>query len=79
MGDEADDILRSFKLSEDDIKKYSRVKEWFEGFFVKRRNAIYERTKLNLRKQEEGEKVAAFINDLYILVGHCEYGDLQDE
>ena len=79
MGDEADDILRSFKLSKDDIIKYSRVKERFEGFFVKHRNAIYERVKLNLRKQEEGETVAAFINDLYILVGHCEYGDLQDE
>lgn len=79
MGNEADDILRSFKLSEDHGKEYDVVKEKFEGFFVKRRNVIYERAKFNLRKQEEGETVVAFINDLYILVEHCQYGDLQDE
>ena len=46
---------------------------------MKRRNVIYERARFNLRKQEEGETVAAFINDLYVLVEHCEYGVLQDE
>ena len=46
---------------------------------MKHWNVIYERAKFNLRKQEEGETIAAFINDLYILVEHCEYGDLQDE
>ena len=79
MGDEADDILRSFKLEEADGKKYSTVKEKFETFFVKRRNVIYERARFNMRRQEEGESVAAFINDLYVLVEHCEYGPLQDE
>ena len=46
---------------------------------MKRRNVIYERARFNLRKQEEGKTVAAFINDLYVLVEHCEYGALQDE
>ena len=32
-----------------------------------------------MRRQEEGESVAAFINNLYVLVEHYEYGPLQDE
>ena len=36
MGDEADDILRSFKLSDTDVKKYSVVKEKFEYHLSKR-------------------------------------------
>ena len=31
MGDGADDILRSFKLSAEDAKKYQVVKDNFEG------------------------------------------------
>ena len=55
MGDEADDILRSFALPEDDRKSYATVKGKFESHFVQRRNVIFERAKFNWRKQEEGE------------------------
>ena len=53
MGDEADDILRSFGLSEEDSKKYDTVVAKFESHFVKRRNIIFERAKFNMRKQDE--------------------------
>ena len=79
MGDEADDILRSFKLSEEDSKKYSTVKAKFEDHFVKRRNVIFERAKFNNRKQEPGEAVDTFITALYALAEHCNYGTLHDE
>ena len=65
MGDEADDILQSFSLSEDEQKVYDRVKTRFERHFVKRRNIIFERAKFNSRKQEQGETVDAFITALY--------------
>ena len=42
MGDQADDILISFGLSDGDKKKYDVVKEKFEKNFVKRWNKIYE-------------------------------------
>ena len=74
MGDRADDILRSFKLSAEDAKKYQVVKDEFEGHFVKRRNVISERAKFNSRKQEPGEPVDAFITALYALAEHCNYG-----
>ena len=70
MGDQADDILRSFKLSEADRKKYTVVKGKFEAYFIKRRNVIFERAKFNKRKQEEGEPVDSFITDLYALAEH---------
>ena len=40
MGDEADDILRSFKLSSDELKKYDTVKAKFDQHFFKKRNVI---------------------------------------
>ena len=42
MGDDADDILRSSRLSAADSKKYDTVKAKFEAHFVKTRNVIYE-------------------------------------
>lgn len=51
MGDEADDLLSSFGLSEDDKKKYDKVLEKFEGHFVQRKNVIFERAKFNRRKR----------------------------
>ena len=76
MGDEADDILRSFKLSDAGAKKYSVVKEKFEDHFIKKRN---ERARFNSCKQEKGEHVDSFITDLHALGEHCDYKDLHDE
>lgn len=70
MGDEADDILSSFQLSDTD-SKYAAVVEKFQAYFVKRKNVIFKRARFNQRKQEEGEHVDEFILDLYRLVEHC--------
>ena len=47
MGDEADDILSSFSLEEDQKTKYNSVKEAFQNHFIKKCNPIYERAKFN--------------------------------
>ena len=79
MGDEAEDILSSFRLTEEQGKKYDTVVEKFDSYFVKRRNITFERAKFNRRRQEEGEPVDEFIMDLYRLAEHCQYGSLRDE
>ena len=79
MGDEAEDVLTSFRLTEEQGKSYTTVVEKFDGYFVKRRNLIFERVKFNRRRQEEGEPVNDFIMDLYRLAEHCNYGTLHDE
>ena len=49
MGDEADDILHSFRLSTDEAKRYDIVKAKFDGHFVKHRNVIHEWVRFNQR------------------------------
>ena len=61
MGDDAEDILCSFRLSEADSKNYDSVVSAFDSHFVKQRNVMYERAKFNQRRQEPGEPVDAFI------------------
>ena len=79
MGDEADNILRSFHLSDADSNKYKTVKEKFDEYFISRRNVIYERAKFNQHKQEPQELVDSFITALHCLAEHCSYGELSDE
>ena len=79
MGTEADDILYSFGLTDAQKKEYATVVSSFEGYFVKKRNVIYERVKFNQRKQHEGESVDTFITALHNLAEHCRYGELQEE
>ena len=55
MGDQADDNLCSFALSEEDQKKNETVRSRFDSHFIKRQNIIFEGAKFNSRKQEAGE------------------------
>ena len=66
-------------LTTDNSKKYDVGKDKFDGYFVKRRNTIFEREKFHRRKQETGEPVEFFITDLYGLTEHCQFGLLPDE
>ena len=79
MGDEADDILSSFGLTEEQKREYATVKDRFEKYFVKKRNPIFERAKFNSRVQREGESVDSFITSLHSLSEHCDYGAPMDE
>ena len=49
MGDLADDILRSFRLSSEE-ETYDAVTKKFEDHFVKCRNIIFERARFNQRR-----------------------------
>ena len=57
MGNESDDILQSFSLTEANRKKYGSIKTKLEGHFIVKRNVILERAKFNMRVQKEGEPV----------------------
>ena len=75
MGDEADEILQSFSLTEANRKKYDPVKTMFEGHFIIKRNVIFETAKFDMRVQKEGESVDNFITcivflNIVILI-HC--------
>ena len=78
MGDEADDILGSMGLT-DEEKNYATVRLRFDRHFVKQPNIIFERAKFNQCQQEEGESVDSFITSLNVLAEHCGYWALHDE
>lgn len=80
MGDEADDILKSFTFADGESdKSYKTVKRKFDDHFVPQRNVIYERAMFNSRRQEPGEPVDSFITALYTLAEHCNYEGLRDQ
>lgn len=79
MGDEAEDIVTSLRMTEEEAGEYVTVKQKLERHFVVRRNVIFERAKFNQRQQEQGETVDSFITSLHCLSEHCGYGQLHDE
>ena len=76
MGEEAEDILDSFRLSDDEQKSYATVRGKFESYFMKKRNIVFDRISFFQRRHEEGEPVASFVNDVYALAKHCNFGAL---
>ena len=79
IGDEADAVLTSTNIKDDERKKYDDVIGKFDSFFRVRKNVIFERAKFNRRAQLDGESIEHYITVLYGLVETCEFGALQDE
>ena len=79
MGSDADDVMLSFHLREDDACDYGKVKDRFDRHFVKKRNVIYERARFNTRCQGKDESVDAFVTALHSLAQYCNYKELHDE
>ena len=66
----------SFKLSEEDGKKYDVVIKRFEDHFIVNKNKRYEKPNFNKRTQGKNESAEAFITAVHKLAETCEYGDL---
>ena len=79
MGENADNVLTSTRITSEERKKYDTVLAKLDGFFKVRRNVIFERAKFNRRNQLPGETVEQYISELYALVETCEYGNLTEE
>ena len=68
LGEEAEDILASTNIGEEDRKKYDSVLAKFDSFFSVRKNVIIEHTKFNKRFQLSDKPVEQFITSLYNLI-----------
>lgn len=51
MGDEADDVLKGLRLTDEQRLVYNTVKDGFTNFFVPKKNVIYQRAKFNMGRQ----------------------------
>ncbi|XP_064470170.1 uncharacterized protein K02A2.6-like [Ornithodoros turicata] len=79
MGQQAEDILQTFKLKAEESTNITKVLEKFEEYFVRRRNVIYERALFNTRTQREAESVENFVTALHVLSETCDYGELKED
>ena len=79
MGEQAEDILKSLSLTDEQSKSYEAVKKALTEDFVVRRNVIFECAVFNRRVQGSDESVYTFITALHTLAETCEYGDLMDQ
>ena len=79
LGEQADAVLSSTGISEDNRKKYSEVMSKFDEYFKVRKNIIFERARFNRRNQLPGETAEEYITVLFNLVDSCDYGELRDE
>ena len=79
LGEEAEDVLASTRITDDEMKKYTSVLTKFDEFFQVRKNVIFERAKFNRRNQRENESIEEYLTALYAFVKSCDYGDLQEQ
>lgn len=79
MGDEANDVLATTGITEEEKKVYDTVITKLDDYFKERRNVIFDRAKFNTRCQQPGESADHFIAALYTLAVDCNYGDLKEE
>ena len=79
IGEEAETVLVSTGITEEEREDHDAVIRKFENFFKVRRNVIFERARFNSRNQLEGETAEKYIMELYALADNCDYGEFRDE
>jgi len=79
LGEEADDVLASTNITEEEYERFDAVMVKFEEFFKVRQNVIFERAKFNKRAQLEGESAKRYITTLYHLAETYNYRDMKAE
>lgn len=73
MGDAADDIILSFKLSSVEADNYDTVISKFNLYFIPKTNVIFERARFNTRSQETGESIEDYATCLFKLAEKCDF------
>ena len=79
LGLNAEEVLDTTRISEDDKKKYEKVIDEFDKYFKVKKNVIYERARFNQRCQLLDESADHFITEIHRLADNCEFGDMKDQ
>ena len=87
MGASAENLLKSFRMNDVDIKKYACVLKKFNDHYETGCNVIYERAVFNRRKEGDHEDddpvkgigVENFITHLWTLSETCQYEGMQEQ
>lgn len=78
MGPEAEHIVQTLKLSEEQSKNFDFVVTKLNDYFIPKRNFIAERHSFELRSQNAGESNESYIRALFALAEHCNFSDQEE-
>jgi len=79
LSEEAEAVLASTNITDEQRKSYEDVSNKFNLFFKTRHNVIFERARFNKRNRLPGESAETYIVQLYTLAENCEYGALTEQ
>lgn len=79
LGEQAEDVLSSTGISEENRKKYSDVLSKFDGYFWVCKNVIFECAHFNRRNQLPDKTAEEYVTVLFNLVDSCDYGEFREE
>lgn len=79
LGEEVEKVLCQLKIKEEHEDKYSYVIERFNSYFTGKVNLVFERSKFFGRRQQPGEPINTFVNDLHQQAQKCKLQPLTDE
>ena len=79
LGEEAEEVLDTTCISEDDKTKYKKVVKEFDKYFKVKKNVIYERARFNQRNQLPDKPADHFITEVHMLADNCEFRSMKEE
>ncbi len=75
MGEDADNILDTLPLTEENRMDYDRVMTAFHDHFVPRANPVHWRAMLRRRMQADNENIETYVRVLFELAKKCDFRD----
>ena len=78
LGPEAEEVLKTFNLSEEDGKKYEVVVGKFKNYFSPRKNVLRLRRQFYKRTQQPHEDTEVYLRALYTASEYCGFADRKE-
>ena len=78
MGPEAEDVFKTFNLSDDDAKNYKTVVDTFKNYFSPRKNVLRLRRLFYRRTQQAHEDTEVYLRALFNASEYCDFGDRKE-
>lgn len=79
LGPDAEEVLDTTHISEDNKKKYEKVIDEFDKYFKVKKNVIYECARFNQCSLLPDESADHFITEIHRLADSCEFGEMKDQ